>query len=489
MNLATARSSNRAREVGLRKAVGASRKEIMKQFYGESFILTFTAFLISIVLTALFIPAFNNLSGKELSFALSTQFDIILAVLLLALFTGLLSGSYPALYLSSFQPSEVLKSKISTGSKNPVLRKILVITQFSLSIFLIVCTIIISRQTDFMISKDLGYDKNGIMIVSLNDELKEKYASFKQELLKDPGIYNVSTSLQFPLSIYSSTTADWEGKETEEEVLFNWDFVSFDYIKTLGIEIVEGRDFSEEFSSDPEEACIINETAARSLGIGSPVGKWIKPWFGELRIVGVVKDYHFKTFHNEIDPLILKIRPSWSNLAFISTSPDNFAAATTYIEKVCKEFAPDFSFNYYFFNNVIERYYAEEIRMKKILNIFSFLAILIACLGLLGLASFTVDQRTKEIGIRKVLGAGNGNIIYILTKELIKLVIAADIIALPAAFFASNKWLENFFYRIDLSWTPFLLSTLLAVLIAVFTVCTQSIKAARANPVKSLRYE
>jgi ABC-type lipoprotein release transport system permease subunit len=489
MNLTIARSSKRAKEIGVRKVIGATKKDIMNQFFAESLILTAISVIIAIILAWTFLPTFNSLSGKDLSLGTSANLNLILGVIGVALFTGLLCGGYPSLFLSAFQPVKILKGDLKSGTSKSSMRKALIVFQFCVAALLIICTITISSQMNFVLSRNLGYAKENLVTIRMTGALSENYETFKNELLKHSNISSVTSSLHFPLWIASTTNADWEGKESDAKVLMNWDFVNFDYIETMGMEITDGRSFSEDIITDAENACIVNEEAVKIMGIGSPVGKQIKTWFGDLNVVGVVKNFNFESLHNEIKPVILKIRPSWSSYVYARINTDDVSGALSYIENAHKQVNPDFPFSFHFLDKRIEALYSSETKMKSMLTFFSGLAIFIACLGLLGLTVFLSELRTKEIGIRKTLGANSVKIVYLLSKEFLLWVIAANFIAWPIGYFMISKYLENYAYRIDLGWFPFAISAMFSLLIAVITIGSQSIKSSRLNPVESLRYE
>jgi predicted permease len=493
MNLSTAKAGTRASEVGMRKVVGAGKTDLIKQFFGESVVLSFIALIGAILIVEIMLPAFNNLSGKRLSLDPSGNITIILGLMGITLFVGILSGSYPALFLSSFQPVKVLKGSFGSGSQRSLFRKILVVSQFTLSIFLIIGTIIIYKQLDYIKNRDLGYDKEHLVFVYMQGELKAKYESAKSELLRNSDILKVTRSLQLPSNIASTVSAlDWEGKNPDEKVSMNWDIVDFGYFETLKMDIVQGRSFSREFATDVSEAYIVNEEAVKLMGMESPVGKRLSVFRNEGKIIGVVKNFNFKSLHHKIRPFVYMMNPNWISMMdcmFIRIAPDNISATVKYIESTCKKINPAYPLRYRFFDEWLERLYRNEQRMGKIVGYFTFLAIAISCLGLFGMASFMTEQRTKEIGIRKVLGAPVSRIILLLSADFTKWVLAANIIAWPLAYFAISKWLENFAYRTNLNMSIFVLSGVLALVTALLTVSYQTLKAALANPVESLRHE
>lgn len=491
MNLSTARSSNRAKEVGLRKVVGAKRAQLIRQFFCESIVMAFCSLILAVVLAELFLPVFTNLSGKQLSLDLSSHINILFTIVLLTLITGFLSGSYPAFFLSSLRPVKILKGISKTEGQGYLFRRILVVSQFSLSILLIICTVVVSHQVEFMRNKKLGFDKDQVAYFPIRDELVPRYDSFKSELLKNTGIKNVAVSSNLPTSgvILTTDKVTWEGKNPEEVVVLEVTSAGYDFIETFNMEIVKGRSFSKEFSSDEEEAIVINETAEKVIGIEDPVGKQLV--FGEsaVTIIGVVKDYHFKSLHSEIEPLVLAIVPDLFRYVFVKLDTADIQNTLIDIESTWKSFFPDTPFEFHFLDEAYDKLYRSEQRMGSLFNTFTILAIVISCLGLFGLASFMAEKRTKEIGIRKVLGASIAGIIILLNKQFTRWVLIANVVAWPIAYYVMSKWLQGFAYRINLEIWIFALAALAALVIAVFTVSYQSVRAALANPVDSLRYE
>lgn len=493
MNLATAKAATRANEVGLRKVVGAKKTDLIKQFFGESVILSFMALILAIIIIELLLPVFNSFSNKELSLNLSKNITIILGLIGIALFTGILSGSYPALFLSSFRPAYVLKGSHTSGPRGSLFRKILVVFQFSLSILLIIGTIIVYKQLDYIRNRDLGFEKENLVFINMPQSLTPKYETLKNEFLRNSNIVNVTRSAQSPSYIGSTVSAlDWDGKNHDEKVMMNWDYVDYDYFETFQLEIVQGRSFSREFATDASEAFVVNEEAVKLMGMESPVGKRLKVFSQEGRIVGVVKNFHFLPLHHEVKPFVYGMNPSWASLMrclFIRVTPDNIAGTLKYAEDVFKKFSPDYPFQYQFFNERIDLSYRSEQRVRKVVSFLTVLAVFISCLGLFGLASFMTERKTKEIGIRKVLGASVSNIVLFLSKEFIKWVLVANIIAWPVAYYIGYKWLQNYAYRTSIALWVFFMAATLSIVIALFTISYQAIRAALANPVDALRYE
>ena len=491
MNLATARSGNRAKEIGMRKVSGANKADIIRQFYGESTLLAFISLLLAVVLVWLLLPVFNNLAAKELSLDITGNLSILLGLLCIAILTGIISGSYPAFFLSAFQPVMVLKGLRLSSSKGSLFRKTLVVFQFSLTILLIICTIGVYDQLNYMRNRKLGYDKEHMIYFGMRGDMREKFDTVKNELLQNPNILGVTAASNVPTYGYyfSNSLWRWEGQNPDEETLMRAVLIDFDYFKTFGMEITEGRSFSKEFPTDATEAIMVNEEAVKAMGMESPIGKRLSLQDENFKIIGVVKNYHFRSLQQEIEPLILVYYASYCRVLFARLKSDQIPQTIGYIENAWKKFAPGYPLNYRFLDEALDRLYRSEQRIGTLFRYFSILAILISCLGLLGLASFMAEQRTKEIGIRKVLGATASNIVALLSKEFTKWVIVANIFAWPIAYFALSKWLQSYAYKTNIALWSFVLSGALALLIALATVSYQSIKAALANPADSLRYE
>jgi len=493
MNLATARSLRRAREIGVRKVVGAGKRQLIGQFIGESLFVSFLAICISLVIVMLLLPSFNTLTEKHLSLDF-TDPSFLLLLLGLVLVTGIISGSYPALFMSSLKPIIVLKGLLKFKPGATYFRKALVVFQFALSIILILGMIVIYRQIDFIHNKNLGFAKEDLLYMPLEGELQKTYPTFKEQLLKQPGIKYVSSAQSNPLEVGSSTSGvRWPGKDTTKLILFSSNPITYDYIKTMGIQLVEGRDFSTEYGLDTMNY-LVNEAAAKKIGYKDPVGKELTMWGDKGMIVGLMKDYHHNSLHVPIEPLILRLHKMswggnyWGNV-IVRTEKGKTKQAIASMEKLYKQFNPGFPFKYYFTDDEIANRYKAEYTVSKLSRYFAFLAIFISCLGLFGLVTFTAEQRTKEIGIRKVLGASVTGIVGMLSKDFLKLVIIAAVIAFPVAWWAMHRWLNDFAYRVNIGWWVFVVAGIVALLIALLTISFQSIKAAIANPVKSLRTE
>jgi predicted permease len=494
MNLSTARSALRAKEVGMRKTVGARRSQLVKQFFGESLLMTLIAFLFATTLVSLFLPAFNRLSGKHLilSGTDATHLSILLSVVII---TGLIAGSYPAVYLSAFRPVAVMKGLKLTQSKGASFRKALVVLQFSLAIMLIFSTLVVSKQLRFIRNAKLGFDKENIVYIPVKENIGKHYDTLKTELLTNPNILSVSAQ-RYPFAETtwrSSGVFDWEGKDPGRQVDLVYAGVDFDFFETLNLEIIEGRPFSREIPSDRRKGFILNEKAVKKIGLDSPVGKRFAIHKREGTIVGVVKDAHFRSFHHEIEPRVFFIAnmalANDAGLVLIKILGGKTEEALSQIQHVWEDINPVSPFEYHFLDQTYDRLYRSEKRAGTVFSCFAALAIFISCLGLFGLASFMAEQRTKEIGIRKALGASASKIMGIFTREFIRWILIANLIAWPIAYFVMTKLLQIYVYRITIGIDIFIYSGLIAALIAMLTVSYQAFKAARSNPADSLRYE
>jgi putative ABC transport system permease protein len=491
INLTTARSAERAKEVGIRKVVGAAKAQLTKQFVGESIVICLIAFLLTILFSWLLLPLFNQLSGKIISQSIFQNISYLAILFGAAILIGFLAGIYPALVLSSFKPVVTLKGKFSTGSRGILLRKALVVSQFTISIGLIIATTIVYNQMQYMRSRDLGFAKDQIMVMdTYGDQGKD---ALKQALAAMPSIKSVALSSSVPGSGNPGAYSQIENVKGDLQIA-NLDlyFVDFDYINQFKIKMVAGRAFSREFLTDTTQAMILNESAVKMFGYSSPqqaIGKRFQQWGREGKIIGVMKDFHFRSLQQPIKPLTMRIEPEGNNLVSINVSAQNLPNTIAAVEKKWKELIPNRPFSYYFLDEYFDNQYRGEERFGKLFLNFAILAIFISCLGLLGLASYSTIQRTKEIGIRKVLGASVSNIINLLSKDFLWLVAISALISFPIAWFAMNKWLEGFAYRTGVPWWVFLAAGILATLIALLTISFQAIRAAIANPVKSLRTE
>jgi putative ABC transport system permease protein len=491
MNLSTARATERSKEVGLRKVLGAIRKQLATQFIFESILFALIAAMISVLLLQALMPLYTNFLGYQLPpyFTNPLFYIFILGVVLVV---GIFAGSYPALLLSSFSPIEALRSRLQTGKSGSFFRKSLVVLQFGISVVLITCVSVVIRQMHFIEHTDLGFSKEQSMIIRLdNGDIWHKKLPFKSRLLTDPGVASVSLMSGEPGGFHDGQGFDTQGRP-DEKLTMRTEFADFDYAKTLGLKLITGRDFSAEFPADSQRSVLINQTAAAFLGYTpeQAIGKWVKNVSNDsLRrtIVGVVEDFHFASLKDPIEPLIISTKKDDRRLALIKLKTGSILESIQRIKNIYAEFAPAYPFEFNFLDQSFDKQYRSEMKQESLLTAFSIIAIAIACLGLFGLASYTAVKRTKEIGVRKVLGSTVENIVILLSKDLIKPVIIGTLIALPAAYWVMSKWLENFAYRVSMDWWLFAISAFAGVLIALVTVSFQSIKAALANPVKSLR--
>ena len=494
MNLTTARSANRAREVGLRKVVGARRPQLVRQFFGESILMSLLALAAALILVELILPPFNELAGKHLATEWPKNLPLLLGCFGLALVTGLLSGSYPALLLSSFQPIRVFRGPLRSAGSSPVFRKTLVIVQFALSILLITGTVVVSRQTAFMRNKDLGFNRDRILHLRIFGELNQKYPVIRERFLQNPDVLAVTASLALPTDIQNSPgRPDWEGKDPGNKMEIKADFVDFDYIETFGVPIVEGRSFSRSHPTDSDEAYIVNEEALRRMGLNRPaVGKRFAFYaFGakQGQIIGVMKDAHFQALHHKIEPLVFKINPDMFRFFYIKIRAGDIPRILSSLEKTWASLNLGYPFEYRFLDEDFNTLYQTETRVGTLFRTFAALAIFVACLGLFGLASFMAEQRVREIGVRKVLGASAADIFILLSREFMILILVANIFAWPAAFILMKTWLRGFAYRIDFEAWFFLIAAGIALSTAMLTVSVLTRRAARANPASALRWD
>jgi putative ABC transport system permease protein len=489
MNLTTARSANRAREVGLRKVIGAQRINLIRQFFGETLVLTFLALIGAITLAQLLLPYFNTLSGKTLTLH-PQNIVLIIGMVVIAFVTGIVSGSYPALFLSSFQPALVMKTGGLSGHKGAGFRRALVIIQFTLSVILITGTLTVYNQLQYIRNMKLGFDKENLVYFQMAGALRDNYDAMKHELLSDPRILNVSFGSHILTDVtHVMSNIWWEGKDPSIDVPMNCLLVGPDYVRTMNMEIIAGRDFSPELTTDKDGAFILNEEAIQMMGLEDPIGTKVSYDRIDGQIVGVVKDFHFKPLRKGLEPMILLNSRQEMFYQFVRIGPGDVPGAMEAVRHVWERYVPGTAFEYSFLDESIDAMYREEQRVGKLFNTFATLAIVISCLGLFGLASFMAERRKKEIGIRKVLGASVGSVVLNLTKEFTKWVLIANVIAWPVAYFLMNRWLANFVYRIDLGIGIFALSGLAALVIAWLTVSYQSAKAALSNPVEALKNE
>jgi putative ABC transport system permease protein len=494
VNLSTARSTGRAREVGIRKVAGAEKRQLINQFLGEALFTAFISAGIAMLIILISLPHFRVLTGKDIELHLISS-AIILCIFLIPLAVGLLAGSYPAFFLSAFHPIDTLKGAFGHTIKGTRLRKGLVIFQFAISILLIISTIIVSKQLSFMRNQNLGFDKQQIVVLSLrgSGEARQKYNVLKNEFMKHATIVSASASYTVPGRNPSSNAMLPEGFTGDQWQTFLINWADYDYLETYKIRLAAGRDFSRDFETDKEGAFILNEAAVKSLGWNSPEDAIGKTWnLGNRRkgyVIGVTKDYNFNSLHQKISPLVIHLDPNYFVYLSLRFTAGSVLETLSFIEETWKELVPHEPFNYFFLNEDFDRQYRAEEQAQVIVSMFTIMGMVIACLGLFGLTSFSVEQRKKEIGIRIVLGSVNHKIVYLLVKDFLLLVLIANVVALPVGWLLMNKWLQNFAYRTNMSIWLFLLSGFAALTIALLTVSFQTIKAAAANPVDSLRYE
>ncbi len=486
VNLVTARAAKRAKEISMRKIIGATKNHLFRQFLGESFVLFVIALLVATMLIYSVMPLYNDIAGKEIVFHFyDPQVLAVYGVTLLATF--LMAGIYPAITLSSFKPLEALKGKISGLGSKGAFRKVLVVVQFTFSIILIVSTIVISRQLQYIRQKDLGFDKENIFTLNMR-YINDHYDAAKADLLKQPGITGVTASGGDILNTGSSTgDADWDGKKPGQSFIINQMPVDRNFLTVLNLKLDAGSGFS----GTPADSAnyIFNETAIAEMGIKDPIGKRFTFHDRAGVIAGVVKDFHFKNMHAKIEPMILFYFPNWRSRMYVRTTGKDVPKAVAAAEKMWKQYNTDYPFEYTFMDDEFNTMYKSDVRIGKLFNCFAIITILISCLGLFGLVTFTAETKVKEIGIRKVLGAGIGQIVNMLSKEFLLLVIIASVIAFPVAWYGLTKFLEGYAYQTDLAWWVFALAAAITFVIAITTISFQAVKAALANPVKSLRTE
>ncbi|RAV30635.1 ABC transporter permease [Sinomicrobium soli] len=491
VNLTTARSVERAREVGIRKVIGAKRSQLVMQFVGESLIISILAFFITLVSTRLSLPYFNQLAGKNMDTHFTFSVSHIFTLLCVALFIGILSGIYPAFILSAYRASRVLKGKFSGSSRGILLRKGLVISQFVIAIGLIIGTIVVHHQMHFMQSRDIGFNKNQVLV--MNTGVNHAQKAFKQNLESIPGIASVSLTSAFPGWSNNIAYSQIENNNGDfQKANIGIYFVDFKFIRQFELKIIAGRPFSEKFATDTTQAIILNEKAVKSLGYNKPenvIGKRFEQWGREGEVIGVIKDFNFTSLQNEISPLSLRIEPSRTNFMAALINSEDIPATIKKIEDKWDVFLPQKPFTYFFLDEYFDRQYRSEIRFGRLFLSFSILAIFISCLGLLGLVSYSTLQRKREIGIRKVVGASVTGIVNLLSLQFVKLVAIAFLIASPLIGLVMHYWLNNFAYRISMEWWVFAAGGIIALFIALVTVSFQAVKAAMANPVKSLKTE
>jgi len=488
MNLATARSEKRAREVGIRKSVGSRRKELIFQFLGESILITFISFLIASVLVEILLPSYNLLVSKNIVIDYGNPFVWLIAVGLI-LVIGIFSGSYPAFYLSSFQPIKVLKGKINVGKGVSTPRQILVTLQFGFSIFLIIGTIIIYQQVIHVKGRDMGYDRENLMQIWTNGELESNFQTIRQELVRTGVVQSVCKSNSPITSIFSTNEVTWAGMNTDQRIAFSTIATEYDYAETMGIKMLEGRDFSRDFKSD-SSAVVINQAAVDLMGMENPIGQTLTLFDGTYQIIGIMDNVVMSDPFKPVEALSMVFIPGWSSTITVRLNKtDNLNDAISTVEGVFKKLNPSYPLWYRFADSDFEKKFSDINLISRLAGIFASLAIVITCLGLLGLAAFMAEQRTKEIGIRKVMGASVASLVLLLSKDFSKLVIFAFVVSAPVGWWFINDFLKRYPYRVDVAWWVLAGSGALALGLALLIVSTQAMRAARANPSQSLRSE
>jgi putative ABC transport system permease protein len=502
VNLATSKSLQRAKEVGVRKTIGASRKQLVAQFIGETMVYAFASMLLAIVATYFLLPLLNNFTEKHIAFDVFTNIFLVSSMIALALVVGLVSGIYPALILSGFKPIKVLKSSVTADTatgKTPWVRHGLVVVQFSLSVLMIISAIVVISQVNYMHNKDLGFKKEQVLFFPMRGEqMTKNYENFKNTLKQYPAVAAVSVGYGFPGDNFGDGMMIVKEKTGQEPIKATQVMVDEDYIKTLGLSLVAGRDFSNELKTDVQHY-IINETAVKDFGLGTPqeaIGKTLSwPTWRKAdslktgQVIGVVKDFHYKSLHERVEPAVLHIYPAAYSKVAVKLQAGAIETAIADIKAIWNTFSPDYPFEYSFLDESFATMYKAENKLKTLLSWFTAITIFVACLGLFGLAAYAAQRRRKELGIRKVLGASVHGLVVLLSKDFLKLVLISLVVASPIAWYFMNKWLENFSYRIHISWWIFVAAGIFAILLALITVSFQAVKAALTNPVKNLRTE
>lgn len=491
MNLSTACSANRAKEVGLRKVVGAFRSQLIRQFYGESILFAFIALVLAVAAVSVVLQAFGSIAGKEMSWNATGAGVLVLGLAGIALLTGLISGSYPALFLASFQPVNTLKGKLKSGTGNAVFRRTLVVVQFVISAALIIGTGVVSKQMTFIKNRNLGWNKEQVVAIPIRSYSRPSLETLKAELANTPGILSVSVASQKPsFTSWSSSGFDWEGKDPSLKVDVTYMGADDGYVDTMSMTIDRGRNFSKEFPTDKTEGFLINEELADLMGHENPIGKSFSFWGQKGKIIGVIKNFHFQPLRRKIEPLVIKwSQLNWTNFLFLRIAPEGIEKTIGTVQGTWKKILPDIPFSYQFLDEDFARMYRSEEQTGTLLKIFTAMAILVACLGLFGLVSYAAEQRTKEIGIRKVLGASASGIVTLMCREFLMLIGLANLIAWPIAYFAVNDWLNNFAYRTQIPAVFFIGALATSLAIGLMTVIYKAIRAASANPVDALKHE
>lgn len=494
INLTTARSATRAMEVGVRKVMGAGKSQLVGQFMSEAILPSLFALMLALVLVFLFLPTFNALMARDVSILAGQQAGFFGILLVAGLGAGILAGSYPALSMSSFSPINMMKGLFHGGSSKRSLRNALVVVQFSISIILIVSIIVIQRQLHYIQNENTGLDREQIVSIRVQDqELYQRYPALKDALLRDTGVLGVTAGQVDPTDINSATSATaWEGNSSEESVLVYRSFIQHGFVDMFDLELAEGRDFSESVSSDATNGILINETLRSRLGWEEGTGKWFNFFGRESTVIGVIKDFNFRSFHQEIAPLALFIDSDNSfayRRIFVEIGPGNIPQTLAHLETTMRSFSPDAPFEYHFLDDAYDQMYKTEVQLGKLIGYFSLVALIIACMGLLGLATYAAQQRRKEIGVRKVLGASIKDILMLLSKDFTRLVLIAFVLITPVSYLLMSQWLHSFAYRISIGAGTILLAGVSVLVLAWLTISVQAFRAAIANPTTSIRYE
>ncbi|MDH4033309.1 MAG: FtsX-like permease family protein, partial [candidate division Zixibacteria bacterium] len=490
VNLSIARSSRRAKETGIRKVSGAHRGNLIAQYLGESILMSAAASLLALGLLRFVLPYFNDMTSGYLSIDLLFDGPVIAGLIVFTLVTGIAAGTYPALYLSAFRPVAVLKGDLGLGSGASRLRKSLVVVQFAASIILIIATTTVYTQVNYLKTKNVGYDKEQIVNLLLRGDSRHHYNSLKNDLLQDSRIQSVTANAAgLPYWRWTTGAVHWPGKASDDDLHIAMNMVDYDFTKTFGIDLIEGRDFSRDFPSDSITSYLINEEMMKAMGLESAVDAELSIWDKPGRVIGVMKNFHFRPLNDQIQPLAFVLNPEKAGQVAIRIGPGDVSSTLGYIEQAWGRNVPGYPFDYSFLDQRFAAGFRSIERIGDLAGGFALLAVFIASLGLLGLASFTAEQRTKEIGIRKVLGASVTGVVRLLLREFVILVTIANLVAWPLAWLAMRSWLEEFAYRVDLGISTFVLAGGLALVIAIVTVGSQALRAARANPVDSLKYE
>ena len=490
MNLSTAQASKRAKEVGLRKVIGALPRQLFRQFMGESFITVVLAAVFAFLIAVLIIPSFNELTGKNLSLNL-LDMKIVAIFVGLIVITSLLAGSYPAIFIAEFKPVQVLKGQLKSGKRASVFRKTLVVVQFVLSIFLIVSTIVVYRQMDYMQNRDLGFVRENLFYSWMEGDMASHFETIRTRLLQSQSVESVTMSNQVPIDVGNSTgSLDWEGKDPDESVLFSNLNVDFDFVQTMKMTMAEGRAFDRNIISDTV-AFIVNEKGAEKFGFESGTADKALTFQGQKgKIVGVVKDFNFWSLHDAIEPFIMRVEPKPQfGCVIVRAKEGRSAEAIAALEKLAKEYAPAYPYRYSFINQDWDNYYKAEGQRGKVFNVLSGLSILISCLGLFGLSAYSAERRIKELGIRKVMGATVPGLLQLMATEFTVLVMIAAVIGCPVAWYAMTGWLQGYAFHVDVGWVTLVTATFICLFVSLGTILYHSLKATRANPVTSLRYE